>query len=235
MGATFGPVDIPRFADGLRQLWDKFNSIDPATVAAMAADGGAAVARGNGTAEEREVTSLLLDLVSVAESNNLRLQREFGLLIKQQLYFDRYTRILAPTLDPLRDSRIGLQKKAAKESGVLVEDADSMADNDSLEATLQDLKDINAAMQEAVAAATETGVPLSLTPPEGWEGEWPPPEWKGPRPPKGFKMTPENVAMLRRMGVKIPETAAEAEAVAVAVETSDGGEGDETPVVEVGA
>ncbi|KAG5184969.1 hypothetical protein JKP88DRAFT_219503 [Tribonema minus] len=221
MGATFGPVDIPRFADGLRQLWDKFNSIDPATVAAMAADGGAAVARGNGTAEEREVTSLLLDLVSVAESNNLRLQREFGLLIKQQLYFDRYTRILAPTLDPLRDSRIGLQKKAAKESGVLVEDADSMADNDSLEATLQDLKDINAAMQPH--------------PPEGWEGEWPPPEWKGPRPPKGFKMTPENVAMLRRMGVKIPETAAEAEAVAVAVETSDGGEGDETPVVEVGA
>jgi hypothetical protein len=39
--------------------------------------------------------------------------REFGLLIKQQLYFDRYTRILAPTLDPLRDSRIGLQKAAA--------------------------------------------------------------------------------------------------------------------------
>ncbi|CAN0394724.1 unnamed protein product, partial [Laminaria digitata] len=36
---------------------------------------------------------------------------EFGLLIKQQLYFDRYTKILAPTLDPLRDSRIQMQMK----------------------------------------------------------------------------------------------------------------------------
>ena len=36
---------------------------------------------------------------------------EFGLLIKQQLYFDRYTKILAPTLDPLRDSRMQMQMK----------------------------------------------------------------------------------------------------------------------------
>ena len=60
----------------------------------------------------------MLDLVALAEKNNLRLPREFGLLIKQQLYFDRYTRILAPTLDPLRDSRIGLQRKASGEEQV---------------------------------------------------------------------------------------------------------------------
>ena len=40
---------------------------------------------------------------------------EFGLLIKQQLYFDRYTKILAPTLDPLRDSRIQMQTKVEGE------------------------------------------------------------------------------------------------------------------------
>lgn len=42
---------------------------------------------------------------------------EFGLLIKQQLYFDRYTKILAPTLDPLRDSRMQMQMKGQEAVG----------------------------------------------------------------------------------------------------------------------
>lgn len=45
------------------------------------------------------------------------IRSEFGLLIKQQLYFDRYTRILAPTLDPLRDARIQMQMKVVEEEG----------------------------------------------------------------------------------------------------------------------
>ncbi|CAN0279062.1 unnamed protein product, partial [Laminaria digitata] len=56
----------------------------------------------------KSVTRLLLDIVGVAENNGLKLPREFGLLIKQALYFDRYTRILAPDLDPLRDDRVTL-------------------------------------------------------------------------------------------------------------------------------
>ncbi|CAN0358325.1 unnamed protein product, partial [Hapterophycus canaliculatus] len=60
---------------------------------------------------EQEATGFLLDLVSVSGDNGLKLPREFGLLIKQQLYFDRYTKILAPTLDPLRDSRMQMQMK----------------------------------------------------------------------------------------------------------------------------
>ena len=32
--------------------------------------------------------------------------REFGLLLKQALYFDRYQKLLAPSLDPLRDARV---------------------------------------------------------------------------------------------------------------------------------
>lgn len=46
-----------------------------------------------------------------ATSPSHHLTSEFGLLIKQQLYFDRYTKILAPTLDPLRDSRMQMQMK----------------------------------------------------------------------------------------------------------------------------
>lgn len=32
--------------------------------------------------------------------------REFGLLVKQVLYFDRYVRLLAPELQVLQDSRV---------------------------------------------------------------------------------------------------------------------------------
>jgi hypothetical protein len=34
----------------------------------------------------------------VGENNGIRFPREFALLIKQLLYFDRYNRILAPQL-----------------------------------------------------------------------------------------------------------------------------------------
>ena len=36
----------------------------------------------------------------------MKLPREFGLLLKQALYFDRYQKLLAPSLDPLRDERV---------------------------------------------------------------------------------------------------------------------------------
>lgn len=34
--------------------------------------------------------------------------REFGLLVKQVLYFDRYVRLLAPELQVMEDSRVTL-------------------------------------------------------------------------------------------------------------------------------
>ena len=56
--------------------------------------------------DERETTELVLDIVNVARNNGLRLPREFGLVLKQALYFDRYQKLLAPSLDPLRDARL---------------------------------------------------------------------------------------------------------------------------------
>ena len=56
--------------------------------------------------EERDITRVVLEIVKVAEDNGVKLPREFGILIKQALYFDRYQKLLAPTLDPLRDDRI---------------------------------------------------------------------------------------------------------------------------------
>ena len=56
--------------------------------------------------DETEITNLLLELVDITEDNGLKLPREFGLLVKQSLYFDRYLKILAPELDVMNDSRV---------------------------------------------------------------------------------------------------------------------------------
>ena len=40
------------------------------------------------TVDERETTKIVLDIVSVAENNGLKLPREFGLLLKQVHLFD---------------------------------------------------------------------------------------------------------------------------------------------------
>ena len=45
-------------------------------------------------------------MVDVTEDNGLKLPREFGLLVKQSLYFDRYLKILAPDLDVMSDTRV---------------------------------------------------------------------------------------------------------------------------------
>jgi hypothetical protein len=45
----------------------------------------------------------LLKLVAVTDRSGLKLPREFGLLVKHALYFDRYTRLPAPDVDVLRD------------------------------------------------------------------------------------------------------------------------------------
>ncbi|KAG8390185.1 hypothetical protein BUALT_Bualt01G0057300 [Buddleja alternifolia] len=58
--------------------------------------------------DERQMNALFLDLVRVSESYGLRFPREFALLMKQLLYFDRYTRLLAPNLNMLRDRRINI-------------------------------------------------------------------------------------------------------------------------------
>ena len=63
--------------------------------------------------DETETTNLVLKVVEVAEKNGLRLPREFGLLMKQVLYFDRYQKILAPDFDPrLNDNLTSVQALA---------------------------------------------------------------------------------------------------------------------------
>ncbi|CAB1114331.1 unnamed protein product [Ectocarpus sp. CCAP 1310/34] len=155
MGATVGPVDTAKFALDLEGLWTRFNSLDPEAM--LAASGGAASdtsgsSSGSSTRldekAEQEATGFLLDLVSVSRENGLKLPREFGLLIKQQLYFDRYTKILAPTLDPLRDSRMQMKMKdqeggvASGEDVLVLETKKGAGKSDTAEGEIKRLADV---------------------------------------------------------------------------------------------
>ena len=57
---------------------------------------------------DEEMNALLLKIVRAGETHGLRFPREFGLFLKQILYFDRYVKILAPTLEIMNDRRIRL-------------------------------------------------------------------------------------------------------------------------------
>merc|ERR1711956_202420 len=92
MGATVGDVDEEAFAQDIEKLLQRLGS-------ATSPDGAAAV-------DESQIQEVVLDIAQVAGNNGLKLPREFVLLIKQSLYFDRYTQLLAPGLNMATDSRI---------------------------------------------------------------------------------------------------------------------------------
>ena len=64
--------------------------------------------------DQAQVNRLFLQLVRVSETHGIKFPREFGLFIKQLLYFDRYTRLLAPELQVLRDERINIRGLASQ-------------------------------------------------------------------------------------------------------------------------
>lgn len=56
-----------------------------------------------------------LQIVEIGDTHGIRFPREFGLLLKQLLYFDRYTQLLAPSLSVLHDDRVKLRQPAMTE------------------------------------------------------------------------------------------------------------------------
>lgn len=106
MGATDEDVDEVRFTADVSKVLAKLSNLEPEVVLRRNRAGGGVKAQIE--LDEVQVTELLLDIVRAADQNGLKLPREFALLVKQALYFDRYNRLLAPGLDPLRDSRVDL-------------------------------------------------------------------------------------------------------------------------------
>ncbi|WP_411821820.1 ABC1 kinase family protein [Leptospira sp. 'Mane'] len=55
--------------------------------------------------DESKLNRLMYDLKDVAEKNGLKIPREFALLMKQMLYFDRYVKTMAPEINLFRDTK----------------------------------------------------------------------------------------------------------------------------------
>jgi Predicted unusual protein kinase len=117
MGATDEEVDLENFAADIERVMGNLASVQTDITVTAMSDGSL---QGSLDVDENEVTQVLLDIVDVTESNGLKLPREFGLLVKQSLYFDRYLKILAPNLDVMSDARIsGLGGTAATSQDVI--------------------------------------------------------------------------------------------------------------------
>jgi len=102
MGATDEQVDIKQFAADIEKTMVNLSSVQDLSMAALS-DGTMVGSANDG---EDDITKVLLDIVDVTENNGLKLPREFGLLVKQSLYFDRYLKILAPEIDVMNDARV---------------------------------------------------------------------------------------------------------------------------------
>lgn len=105
MGATDAAVDAAQLAQDIAGVLSGLRGLETEVVVRGRGDGGVTAELG---VNEAQVTDLVLDILRVTDSNGLKLPREFALLVKQALYFDRYTKLLAPELDPLQDERVNL-------------------------------------------------------------------------------------------------------------------------------
>jgi len=111
MGATDDEVDIDKFGRDIETVMKRIANVQPDITITEMTDGSVG---GSLDFDELDVTNLLLELVDITEDNGLKLPREFGLLVKQSLYFDRYLKILAPGIDVMSDARVsGLGDEAS--------------------------------------------------------------------------------------------------------------------------
>jgi len=116
MGATDEEVDVDKFGRDIETVMQRIANVQPDITIAEMSDGSLG---GSLDFDEAEITNLLLELVEITEDNGLKLPREFGLLVKQSLYFDRYLKILAPELDVMSDSRVsGLGEQSLEGASV---------------------------------------------------------------------------------------------------------------------
>lgn len=94
IGVTKRQVDVERLSRDLEGLFGTGNQGQPQTwVGADRVDDG-------------DLNRLLLDIIAAGERHGLHFPREFALLLKQFLYFDRYIHLLAPGLSLFGDERV---------------------------------------------------------------------------------------------------------------------------------
>lgn len=94
IGVTRRTVKVDELAADLQRLYRQMDHMVPEDAPYQADQA------------EDDVNNILMDMVKVGESHGLHFPREFALLLKQFLYFDRYVHILAPEMDVFMDERL---------------------------------------------------------------------------------------------------------------------------------
>ncbi|KAF5833255.1 hypothetical protein DUNSADRAFT_10494 [Dunaliella salina] len=108
IGACKDEVNYDAFARDLESFFVELEQINTNVVISndRLSGGGNASVSAALEVDQTQLNRLFLNLVRIGEEHGVRFPREFGLFLKQLLYFDRYTRILAPQLQVLSDERI---------------------------------------------------------------------------------------------------------------------------------
>jgi aarF domain-containing kinase len=125
MGAADDKVDTKQFGRDIERVLARMNNVQSDVTVMATQDGRIA---GRIQVDESDITNLLLELVDVTENNGLKLPREFGLLVKQMLYFDRYIKILAPDMDVMSDSRLMFGESRAGSNARPMEGSETVID-----------------------------------------------------------------------------------------------------------
>ncbi|HLV78098.1 MAG TPA: AarF/ABC1/UbiB kinase family protein [Marinobacter sp.] len=94
IGVTKQSVRVDALSADLQKLYRKMDGMVPDDMAYQVDQA------------EDDVNNILMDMVKVGENHGLHFPREFALLLKQFLYFDRYVHILAPEMDIFMDERL---------------------------------------------------------------------------------------------------------------------------------
>ena len=91
MGMTSTKIDTAVLAADLERLFSGVLMADPQQIL---------------SSNPADLNDIMMDMVGVGERHGIRFPRDFALLFKQMLYFDRYMRVLAPYTDIYADQRI---------------------------------------------------------------------------------------------------------------------------------
>ncbi|HQW52893.1 MAG TPA: AarF/ABC1/UbiB kinase family protein, partial [Acinetobacter sp.] len=59
-----------------------------------------------------DLNEIMMDMIGVGERHGIKFPRDFALLFKQMLYFDRFMRILTPYTDIYADQRLQMVQNA---------------------------------------------------------------------------------------------------------------------------
>jgi aarF domain-containing kinase len=97
IGITKTEVNIDVFAEDIKNLYSRMDIMEPDSAVVY-----------NMKSNDEDINSILMEIVRIGEQHGLHFPREFALLLKQFLYFDRYVHILAPELDMFMDERLSM-------------------------------------------------------------------------------------------------------------------------------